>query len=130
MTGWMGTILRINLSNGAVTTEPLNTKDAALFLGARGLGVKIFTDEVDAAVDPLSPENKLVFAPGPFTGTRLTRDCRSSNALNCTRPYTKAMRSPSTRAQARSATDNLATSSPSFLLRCSNCSNAAGLPNI
>ena len=69
MTGWMGTILRINLSNGAVTKEPLDTKDAALFLGARGLGVKIFTDEVDANVDPLSPENKLIFSPGPFTGT-------------------------------------------------------------
>jgi aldehyde:ferredoxin oxidoreductase len=69
MNGWMGTILRINLANGAVTKEALNIRDAALFLGARGLGVKIVSDEVDANVDPLSPDNKLVFSPGPFTGT-------------------------------------------------------------
>jgi len=33
------------------------------------LGVKLYTDEVDAKVDPLSPENKLILAPGPFSGT-------------------------------------------------------------
>ena len=69
MTGWSGTVLRINLTTGAVTKDPTNTKDATLFLGARGLGVKILTDEVDPKVEPLSPENKLIFAPGPFTGT-------------------------------------------------------------
>src|SRR5271167_3208682 len=69
MTGWSGTVLRINLTTGAVTKDPTNTKDATLFLGARGLGVKILTDEVDPKVDPLSPENKLIFLPGPMTGS-------------------------------------------------------------
>ena len=69
MNGWIGTILRINLTTGAVTRQPLVKNDAVLFLGARGLATKIFTDEVAATVDPLSPENKLIFAPGPFTGT-------------------------------------------------------------
>ena len=69
MYGWMGTILRVDLTTGAITKEATNVRDARLFLGARGLGVKIFTDEVDAKVDPLSPANKLVFAPGPFSGT-------------------------------------------------------------
>lgn len=69
MHGWSGTIVRVNLSTGAITKEATNLKDAALFLGARGLGVKIFTDEVDPKVDPLSPDNKIVFAPGPFSGT-------------------------------------------------------------
>src|ERR1017187_4775770 len=69
MNGWSGTIARINLTTGAITKERTNLKDAALFLGARGLGVKIFSDEVDATVDPLSPENKLIFVPGPFSGT-------------------------------------------------------------
>lgn len=69
MNGWIGTILRINLTTGAVKKEPLVKNDAVLFLGARGLGTKIFTDEVPATVDALSPENKLIFAPGPFTGT-------------------------------------------------------------
>lgn len=69
MNGWTGKILRVNLTDRTVSTEPTNLKDAALFLGARGLGDKIFMDEVDARIDPLSPENKMVFAPGPFTGT-------------------------------------------------------------
>ena len=69
MNGWIGTILRIDLTTGAVKKEPLVKNDAVLFLGARGLATKIFTDEVPATVDPLSPENKLIFAPGPFTGT-------------------------------------------------------------
>jgi len=69
MNAWSGTILRVNLTSGAISREATNRRDAALFLGARGLGVKILTDEVDAKVDPLSPENKLIFAPGPFTGT-------------------------------------------------------------
>jgi aldehyde:ferredoxin oxidoreductase len=69
MFGWMGTILRVDLTTGAITKEATNVRDAKLFIGARGLGVKIFTDEVDPKVDPLSPENKLIFAPGPFSGT-------------------------------------------------------------
>jgi aldehyde:ferredoxin oxidoreductase len=44
-------------------------KDAALYIGARGLGDKLYIDEVDPKVDPLSPDNKIVFAPGPFSGT-------------------------------------------------------------
>ncbi|HET9596036.1 MAG TPA: aldehyde ferredoxin oxidoreductase family protein [Anaeromyxobacteraceae bacterium] len=69
MYGWSGTILRVNLTTGAVTRRPTDPEVARLFIGARGLGVKILTDEVDPKVDPLSPENELVFAPGPFSGT-------------------------------------------------------------
>jgi aldehyde:ferredoxin oxidoreductase len=69
MYGWSGTILRVNLTTETITKQPTDPKDAALFLGARGLGDKLYTDEVDPKVDPLSPENKLVFAPGPFSGT-------------------------------------------------------------
>lgn len=69
MNGWSGTILRVNLETGAIGKEATDPRDAALFLGARGLGVKLYTDEVDARVDALSPDNKMVFAPGPFSGT-------------------------------------------------------------
>jgi aldehyde:ferredoxin oxidoreductase len=44
-------------------------ENARNFFGARGLGTKILYDEVDPKVDALSPENKLIFAPGPLTGT-------------------------------------------------------------
>jgi aldehyde:ferredoxin oxidoreductase len=69
MKGWSGTILRVNLSTGAISTQATNLKDAVLYIGARGLGDKLFIDEVDPKVDPLSPDNKIVFAPGPFSGT-------------------------------------------------------------
>jgi aldehyde:ferredoxin oxidoreductase len=69
MNGWMGKILRVNLSAGTIKTEPLNTADARAFLGARGLGTKIYCDEVDPKIDPLSPDNKIIFLTGPLTGT-------------------------------------------------------------
>ncbi len=69
MFGWTGTILRINLSNGEIKRERTNMEDAKLFIGARGLASKILSDEIDAKIDPLSAENKLIFAPGPLSGT-------------------------------------------------------------
>jgi len=69
MFGWTGTYLRINLSTGEVKRERTNMEDAKLFLGARGLASKILSDEIDAKIDPLSVENKLIFAPGPLSGT-------------------------------------------------------------
>jgi aldehyde:ferredoxin oxidoreductase len=69
MFGWSGTILRVDLTAGTFRKEPVKAADAAKFIGARGLGTKVMFDEVDPKVDPLSPENKLIFAPGPFSGT-------------------------------------------------------------
>lgn len=69
MNGWIGTLLRVNLTTGHITKEALNTADAQAFVGARGLGTKIFCDEVDPLVDPLSPGNKMIFMTGPLTGT-------------------------------------------------------------
>lgn len=67
--GWIGTILRINLTEGSIKREPLNMQDAHDYVGARGLGTKYYCNEVDPKVDPLSPENKLIFMTGPLTGT-------------------------------------------------------------
>ena len=69
MYGWTGTTLRVNLTNGDISKEPTNMENARNYFGARGLGTKILYDEVNPKVDALSPENKLIFAPGPLTGT-------------------------------------------------------------
>lgn len=69
MFGWTGVILRINLTTGEIKKEPTNLNDAKLFIGARGLASKILCDEIDPKIDALSPENKLIFAPGPLSGT-------------------------------------------------------------
>ncbi|MDO4291001.1 MAG: aldehyde ferredoxin oxidoreductase family protein [Eggerthellaceae bacterium] len=67
--GWIGTILRVNLTDGSIKKEPLNMQDANDYVGARGLGTKYYCNEVDPKIDPLSPENKLIFMTGPLTGT-------------------------------------------------------------
>ncbi|MBA4195867.1 MAG: aldehyde ferredoxin oxidoreductase, partial [Comamonadaceae bacterium] len=66
---WAGKILRVNLTAGTVKTEPLNMEWARAYLGSRGLGSKYLISEVDPKVDPLSAENKLIWATGPLTGT-------------------------------------------------------------
>jgi aldehyde:ferredoxin oxidoreductase len=66
---WHGKLLRVNLSNGNITTETIDPQVAQDYLGGRGWGIRYLFDEVDPKVDPLSPENKLIFATGPLTGT-------------------------------------------------------------
>ena len=66
---WAGKILRVNLTAGTVKSEPLNMEWARAYLGSRGLGSKYLISEIDPKVDPLSPENKIIWATGPLTGT-------------------------------------------------------------
>jgi aldehyde:ferredoxin oxidoreductase len=66
---WNRKILRVNLTAGTCTPEPLNMKWADEYLGSRGLGTKYLVEEIDPKVDPLSPENKMIMATGPLTGT-------------------------------------------------------------
>ncbi|NYE56668.1 aldehyde ferredoxin oxidoreductase family protein [Carboxydothermus ferrireducens] len=69
MAGYCGKVLRVNLSTGEIKKEPLDMEVAKKFLGGRGLGSYILSKEIDPAVDPLSPENKIIFATGPLTGS-------------------------------------------------------------
>jgi len=69
MYGYVGKILRINLTTAQSTVENLDEAMARKFIGGRGLATKLFSDEVSATVDALSPENKLLIATGPLTGT-------------------------------------------------------------
>ena len=67
--GWAGKILRVNLTAGTIKSEPLNMDWAQKYLGSRGLGTKYLVEEIDPKVDPLSPDNKIIYATGPLTGT-------------------------------------------------------------
>ncbi len=75
---WAGKILRVNLTAGTCAAEPLNTRWARDYLGQRGLATKYFVEEVDAKVDPLSPDNKIIWATGPLTGTMASTGGRYS----------------------------------------------------
>ncbi|MGL5694395.1 MAG: aldehyde ferredoxin oxidoreductase family protein, partial [Peptostreptococcaceae bacterium] len=67
MFGYNGKVLRINLTNSEVKVEDLNLKLAQKYIGARGLGVKTYMDEVDPMIDPLSEDNKFIIATGAVT---------------------------------------------------------------
>ena len=84
MYGWHGTILRVNLTSGKITREPLSKELAQRYVGGRGLNIKLLYDEVKPDTDPLGPYNKLIFAVGPACGTivpgnnRWTATCKST----------------------------------------------------
>ncbi|MBP1699667.1 MAG: Aldehyde ferredoxin oxidoreductase [Deltaproteobacteria bacterium] len=87
--GYTGKILRINLTDQTAKKEKLPLKVARDFIGGAGFGVfgvKFLFDEVKVGTDPLSPENKLIFAPGPFTGTPVP--CTSRLTVTAKSPLT------------------------------------------
>ncbi len=67
--GYAGKLLRINLSLEKVSVEELNAEVLRTFLGGVGYATQLLYNETLAFSDPLSPENKLIFATGPLTGT-------------------------------------------------------------
>ncbi len=69
MEGWAGKILDVNLSDGTVKSYPLDMDLAHQFIGGRGLGARLLWDLVGPQVDPLSPENVLIFCAGPLTAS-------------------------------------------------------------
>lgn len=89
MNGWAGLIARVNLSTGRVRVEELNPSLARAYLGGRGLGTRLVADSVDPSGDPLAPDNILVFAAGPLTGTRTPTAGRLS--LSTRSPLTGAI---------------------------------------
>jgi len=62
-------LLRVNLSNRKITTEPIPQQIRTDFIGGRGLGIKYLYDELPPGVDPLGVQNKLLLVSGPLAGT-------------------------------------------------------------
>ncbi len=77
---FFGDVVRVNLSSGSVTREELPLDAVRRFLGGRGLGAWYLYNEVGPDVDPLGPENKLIFMNGPLVGTPLP----AGNKVNLT----------------------------------------------
>jgi aldehyde:ferredoxin oxidoreductase len=75
---WTRNVLRVNLSEGTCKREPLNMQWAKSYLGQRGLATRYLAEEVDPKVDPLSSENKIIYATGPLTGTMASTGGRYS----------------------------------------------------
>ena len=69
MYGWIGKILRVDLTAGICSYEALDPAIYKDYIGGRGLGIYYLNRELDPKCDPLSSENLLVMATGPLTGT-------------------------------------------------------------
>jgi len=64
-----GKVLNVNLSTGKIVKNDIDPRFAHDFIGGMGFSCKILYDEVGTEVDPLGPDNIVVFANGPLTGT-------------------------------------------------------------
>ncbi|HSQ39853.1 MAG TPA: aldehyde ferredoxin oxidoreductase N-terminal domain-containing protein, partial [Anaerolineales bacterium] len=69
MYGWHGKLLRVNLTTQTTSIEDIDPQVCRDFIGGRGVAMYYLSKEVDPAIDPLSPDNKLIFATGPLTAT-------------------------------------------------------------
>lgn len=69
MLGYAGRVLFVDLTTGKTRIEKLSEETAKKYIGGIGLGMKLWLSNSKAGVDPLSPENPLVLALGPVSGT-------------------------------------------------------------
>lgn len=67
--GYWKKLLRVNLTTGQITTEEIPEEIIAKYMGAKGIGAYYFIKGLKRGIDPLSPENRIVMATGPFQGT-------------------------------------------------------------
>jgi len=69
MFAYAGKILRVDLTTGKVSTEPLSEELARNYIGGIGLGIRLLMDNSKPGTDPFSPDNPLIYLTGPLSGT-------------------------------------------------------------
>ena len=65
--GYVGKILRVNLTTRVISE--FSSEKYSPYLGSKGMATRIYWEEIGPEVKPFDPENKLIFAAGPATGT-------------------------------------------------------------
>ena len=70
--GYMGKILRVDLSSKQITTESIDGEVMRKFLGGATLGIKYLCDEVNPDIKWSDPDNRIFFGGGPLSGTRVS----------------------------------------------------------
>ena len=84
--GYMGSILRINLTDKSVVKEQLRVGDLKQFIGGSGLGAKMLFGETDERTDPLGSENVLIYLTGPFGNSPIL--CSDRHSIIAKSPLT------------------------------------------
>jgi len=83
---YQGKVLRLDLSTGTSTVEPLNMEWAERYIGGKGLLLRYMWDEVPPKVDPWAPESPVILMTGPFAGTNVSTASRL--VVGCKSPQT------------------------------------------
>jgi aldehyde:ferredoxin oxidoreductase len=83
---YQGRVLRIDLSAGTSTVEPLNEKWRDLYVGGKGLLLRYMWEEIKPGLDPWAPENPIYLVTGPFAGTNVSTASRL--IVGCKSPIT------------------------------------------
>ena len=84
--GYAGRVLEIDLASKQYTFKPLDEETARLYIGGKGYGTRLLYDRTEAGIDPLGPENPLIFATGPLNGSVAPQSNRF--AVVCKSPLT------------------------------------------
>ncbi len=84
--GYAGRILEVDLRNRSFTFEPLDEEIARLYIGGKGYGTRLLYDRTESGIDPLGPDNPLIFATGPLNGSVAPQSNRF--AVVCKSPLT------------------------------------------
>jgi aldehyde:ferredoxin oxidoreductase len=69
MFAYAGKILRVDLTSGKISTEPLSEKIAREYIGGIGLGIRLLMDNSKPGTDPFDPDNPIIYLTGPLSGT-------------------------------------------------------------
>jgi aldehyde:ferredoxin oxidoreductase len=67
--GYAGNILHVNLTDGSIRKQPLDTELIKNSIGGAGINTRLARDLIPPKTDPLSPRNAVIFGTGPFNGT-------------------------------------------------------------
>jgi aldehyde:ferredoxin oxidoreductase len=70
--GYMGKILRVDLTSGSIGEESLESEMAENYLGGSGFGAEYLYREVPPGVEWDDPENRIIMASGPLGGTTVS----------------------------------------------------------
>jgi len=67
--GYAGKVLRVNLTNKKILRQNSREDIIDKYIGCVGYAARVLWEEIKPGIDPLGPQNKLIFATGPLTGT-------------------------------------------------------------
>ncbi len=71
MNGYLGRVLRVDLSNGKITSEVVDQTTLRKSVGGTSLGIRVLYDEVSPGVEWNDSENRLFIGSGPLGGTSI-----------------------------------------------------------